>query len=273
MSEKTKGSIFSYKNYRDYIRADIASHKGERGYQKKLATAAQCRPSYLSQVLNSHIQLTLDQAAGLCEFWSFNDDRTEYFLSLVQHDRASASSLKKFLAKKLTQLQKKHQQVSEMISAKERVTIGDERIAYYTNWLLPAVHVLTSVPAYQKTESLADKLRIPGELLLTVLDELKSMGFISEKSGRFKSVVHNIHVNRESSLNIAHHSQWRQRAMGKIVERDPRNIHYTTLYGISHKDADILRGMLLEFIENSRKLVEPSAEEDVVCLLADLFYL
>jgi uncharacterized protein (TIGR02147 family) len=265
-------SVFSFNDYRKFIRADIASNKGERGYQKKLANAAKCRPSYLSQVLNSHIQLTMDQAASLCEFWSFNEDRTEFFLALVQCERSSSKTLKDFLLKKISNLQRKHQQVSERVSPEERVSSRDDRLSYYSNWLFPAVHVLASAKEFQTAEMLAQRLNVPKQLLHTVVDELIRMGFVKEEAGRISSLVRNIHVNRDSPLNISNHFQWRHRSLNKVVEGDPRSVHYSTLYAMSRADIDILREMLLDFIERTRKLVAPSQEEDVVCLLTDFFY-
>ncbi len=273
MSENAKRDVFAFRDYRLYIRADIAAHRGERGYQKKLAEAAQCRPSYLSQVLNSHVQLTMDQAASLCAFWEFNDDRAEFFLSLVQLERSSSKDLQDFLHKKINSLQKKHKQVSNRVAPAERVTARDDRVAYYSNWIFPAVHVLASVREYQTVDAMVQRLNVPKPVLHTVLDELKRMGFVREENGLFKSIVQDIHVNRESPLNISNHFQWRHRSLAKITEGDSRNIHYTTLYAMSGSDIDLLREMLLDFVEKTRKLVAPSPEEDVVCFLADLFYL
>lgn len=272
MSEKSKRDVFTFRDYRLYIREDIAAHSGARGYQKKLAEAAQCRPSYLSQVLNSHVQLTMDQAALLCAFWEFNDDRTEFFLALVQLERSSSKALQDLLHKKINTLQKKHKQVSNRVTPVERVTARDDRVAYYSNWIFPAVHVLASVRDFQTVDAMVQRLSVPKPVLHTVLDDLKRMGFVREENGQFRSIVQDIHVNRDSPLNISNHFQWRHRSLAKITEGDSRNIHYMSIYAMSRSDIELLREMLLDFIEKTRKLVAPSPEEDVVCFLADLFY-
>ncbi len=59
-------------------------------------------------------------------------------------------------------------------------------------------------------------------VLHTVLDELKRMGFVREGNGQFKSIVQDIHVNRESPLNISNHFQWRHRSLGNLESKPKR---------------------------------------------------
>ena len=58
------------------------------GYQRQLSEAAGCHTSYLSQVLADKAQLTPDHAAGLAVFWQWNETASEYFLTMVQLERA-----------------------------------------------------------------------------------------------------------------------------------------------------------------------------------------
>jgi uncharacterized protein (TIGR02147 family) len=267
------GNVFSAPDYRAYVRADIDTHAGERGYQKRLADAAGCKPSYLSQVLHSHIHLTLDQAASLCTFWSFNEDRTEFFLALVQQERAASKSLKSFLDRKIKSLRDRHSRVSTRVTAGERVSARDDRAAYYTSWHMPAIHVLTSISAFQTAETLAGRLQISKAQVLSRLDDLMRMGFVAVEGDRYRSIVSDIHVEHGSPLNLSNHFQWRHRALTRIVDGDPRNLHYTAVHALSVADVEVLREMMMEFIQRSRAVVAPSVEEDAVGVCCDLFYL
>lgn len=263
--------IYFAVDYRSYLLADIDSHGHERGYQKRLADAAGCAPSYLSQVLHSHIHLTVDQAASLCDFWSFNDDRTEFFLALVQTERSSSVAFRRFLSKKLKNLREKHNRVSTRISSGERVTVRDDRAAYYASWYMSAMHVLTSIDHYQTPDALAERLRLPKSQVLSHLDELVRMGFIQYDKNRFKSLVQSIHVEQGSPLNLCNHFQWRHRAMAQIIENDRKGLHYTAIHALSLSDAKLVREMALKFIQESRAVVEPSKEEEAVAICLDMF--
>ena len=57
--------IFVFEDYREYLKTKIEENKLIRGYQSKLATAAGCQRSILSQTVKGKMDLSRDQAAGL----------------------------------------------------------------------------------------------------------------------------------------------------------------------------------------------------------------
>lgn len=235
--------------------------------------AAGCRPSYLSQVLHSHNHLTLDQAASLCAFWSFNKDRTEFFLSLVQLERSGSKALKEHLAEKIKTLRTKHMTLSTRIQSAEKVSSGQDRLAYYSNWYMSAVHILTTIAAYQTPDALAKRLNADKSYILSILDELRRLGFVVSEGERYRSAVREIHVEKGSPLYISNHFQWRTRAMARIVEGGASSVHYSAVHALSRKDIETLRELMLDFIEKSREVVAPSPEEEAVCIACDFFHL
>ena len=50
-------AIFTYRNYKEFIEAQIMDHAEVRGYQGRMAEAMGCPRSYLSQVLHSKAHL------------------------------------------------------------------------------------------------------------------------------------------------------------------------------------------------------------------------
>lgn len=75
--------IYEAEDYKLFIKQMIELNRHVRGYQTRLAQAADCKPSYFSGVLNSVLHLTLEHAVGLCVFWKLDGEETDYFLDLV----------------------------------------------------------------------------------------------------------------------------------------------------------------------------------------------
>lgn len=127
------------------------------------------------------------------------------------------------------------------------------------------------IEGYQNADVLAERLRVPKSQVLSLLDELVRMGFISYEKNRIKSLVQNIHVEQGSPLNLSNHFQWRHRAMAHIVENDRKGLHYTAIHALSVSDAEVLREMAMKFIQESRAVVGPSKEEEAVAICLDMF--
>ena len=87
-------SFFDNTNYRDVIRLKIKENDSVRGYQSRLAESAGCHSSYLSQVLKGQVNLTPDQGMAFCEFWNFDELHSDFFLSLLNLERAGTERLK-----------------------------------------------------------------------------------------------------------------------------------------------------------------------------------
>jgi len=62
-------SLFSSENYKAYLKSVLDGPGKERGYQSRLAEAAGCQRSYLSQVVHSTPHLTPEHAMGMAQFW------------------------------------------------------------------------------------------------------------------------------------------------------------------------------------------------------------
>jgi hypothetical protein len=72
-------------------------------------------------------------------------------------------------------------------------------------------------------------------------------------------------------LNAVNHLNWRQRGFQKLAETEQEGIHYTAVHSLSADDYLVIRNLILKMLEDSRKVVEPSKEEELICLCCDVF--
>src|ERR1700692_4612304 len=108
--------VFEFNDYRKFLEAQIAGNSSERGYQTKLSKAAGCKGSFLSQALHSHVNLTPDHAAGLCRFWNFDDDETDWFIELLTLARAGSPEMKKVCTRRLKEIEKRRTNLKERLT-------------------------------------------------------------------------------------------------------------------------------------------------------------
>src|SRR5213595_3742322 len=93
-----KKDTFEYVDYRSYVSDLLASQpKKGHGFRSKLATVIGCRPAYITLVLKGQANLSLEQADLLCAHFGLTSEEADFFLLLVQFERAGSASLRQRL--------------------------------------------------------------------------------------------------------------------------------------------------------------------------------
>jgi len=260
-------SIFSFDDYMEILKADLAENTAVRGYQARLAKAGAMHPSYFSRILNHSTHLTLDQAAGLCDFWELNHDETHYFLNLVHFARASSPHLKRILEAEIKTLKKKHDELGDKLPA-EKMDIHKENI-YYSTWLYCAVHVLLTIPQFRSESAISQKLGIPLKKVHNILKTLESLELVQKSRSGWEPKKSSIHLSNLSWMSAIHHSNWRAKMIDVVQFQGQDNLHYSGIHSLSVRDFAKLRERIKEFLIEVDQVVRPSKEEELCCLLID----
>jgi uncharacterized protein (TIGR02147 family) len=260
--------VYKYKDYRQLLKYRIQLEG--RGAHGRMAEAAKCQSSYLSQVLAGTSQLTAEQAYAVASTWGLDEDGLEYVTGLVHLDRASTSHYRMYWDKKLKNISRRKEQLSERLTTQRKLT-GEEQAKYYATWFYPAIHTLAAIPKFQTITTLAARLNIARDIVARAAGDLHAMGLVTFEGESIKTIAHDVH-SRSSGLIVSHHNVWRNIANQRLQDRaEGSNYHYTALYGLSEKDVSQLKELVTNFIRETRHLVAPSKEETAVCLAVDLF--
>jgi uncharacterized protein (TIGR02147 family) len=263
-------NVYKFENYKELLRAKIKEFKATRGIVAKMAEAAGCQRSYLSQALNTHVHLTPDHAFGLSEFFGFNSDERNYFLLLVDYGRAGTRALKTHLKQNIEEIQKRNSVLENRLTA----TVVDPTEAhykYYASWIWAAVHIGVSVPELRTVERLSKHLSIPESFVESTLQGLSEMGLVHKAGHEWKYVEGERHLSHRSALSALHHANWRSRAALAAQLKDERSYFYTGVSSASREDCKWIRETLLETTEKILKVIGRSKEEELICLNLDLF--
>lgn len=260
-----------FKDYKDYLRARIRQNSKTRGYQSKLALAAGCQKSFLSQVLNTNIHLTPDHAFGLLSFWQLPESQADYFMTLVHLARAAKPALRSHLSARLDQIRKQKANLAARFSA-PTITPSEASLRYYSSWELGAVHMLLTTKSYKSSRDISKRLKLSEERTVELLTTLERMKLAKSSGQSWAATSTNIHLGKGSPLLGMHLGNWRQRALQSALSSRAETVHYSGLYTLSATDYETLISMVVEFIERTRQLVVDSPGEDLCCFNCDLFW-
>lgn len=266
--------ILEYEDYRTFLKASLNEMpNGGHGQNKRLAKAAGISPAFLSQVLADKRQLTMEQGALLAEFFGLNEVQTEYFLTLIEFDRAGNPSLRSHLRRRQERLRAGARSIAKRFSSVSEVAESDRPI-YYSDWAYIAIQQLTAIAGFDSEFEIARALDLPLRRVNQIRDFLVQSGLCEEKNGRLEVGPKRIHLTPDSPWIKQHHSNWRSRAL-ENYDRQSENqkLHYSAPMTLSQKDCEKVRALLLATIESVGKIVDTSPSEELVCMNIDWFRL
>jgi uncharacterized protein (TIGR02147 family) len=261
--------IYTYQNYKKYLK-DMAALLG-RGSIGKLALAAGCNRTYLSQCLTTKVQLTPDHIMGMADYLNLSEDEMDYLVLLLLFERSASETAQARIKKKMDRLVQANLVLSRKISSKgdsDELT-EPQKTKYYSSWKYAAIHTLASIRDYQTTPSMAKKTRLPEAEVASVLMELEDMGLIRYDDERWVHTKKNIHIPTGYSHTTQNHLNWRLKSVEDVNNKS--SIHYTTLFSLSKNDWESLREQLLAFIDAQRDFIHASGTDEMYSFCCDLF--
>jgi len=157
----------------------------------------------------SHV--TPEHTLGIAQFWGFASKERDYFLLLVDFERAGTKNLKNLILEKLKTLKG---QSERMATRYEHSSIeGKWQPIFYSSWHYAAIHLILTIPRFQTVSAIASRLTLPPELVSQILMNLVEMALVEKVGERWKAIQLSIHIPNDSPLSLINHTQWRALAM------------------------------------------------------------
>lgn len=264
-------NLYYVEDYKEYLREKIQARKRERGYPSRVAEAAGCHKSYLSQVIHGHVHLTPDHAAALADFWKLDAEDSEHFLNLVHLARAGSPSLRRMLSRKIKDARTRREELASRHEGARRPT-EEDFAEYYSNWYFSAIHILLGIPTFQSPQKISARLLLSEEVVHKTLEKLEQLKLVVRaKDGKWELAAGDLFLPKASALATPYHTVWRERAMCDSQMRRPDSVHYTMVYSMSKADVEKVRARILDAVEEVRATVRESANEELVTFACDFF--
>jgi uncharacterized protein (TIGR02147 family) len=267
-----KSSVFDFDDYKKYLKAKLPTSGEYRGLRAKLAEVLSCQGAYISHVLNTSTNFSLEHSVLIDQFLGHSSDESHYFILLVQFARAGSKVLETYFLNQLIAAQKNRQVVAERIKGKQSIS-EENHNKYYSAWYISAIHTITLIPEYQTKNKIAEYFKLPMSLISETLEFLISIGLVEENSGQYLSTTTRTHLGQDSISISKHHTNWRIQAIQSLDKKNQEDLHYSGPIAISHKNAQVLRKILLATIDQMEPVIAETSEELPMCLCLDLFKL
>lgn len=264
-------SIYTFKDYRSFLKAAFeARSKNGFGEAKRLAEYLSVHPTFISQVLKDVKFFNSEQALAVAEYLNLNELETEYFILLVQIERAGTTAYKQRLKKKLQELDQKANDLVHRVRHEARLN-PEEQATFYSDWIYSAFRLSTLLPKMNSLESLSKHLGVPIPELKMIADFLVQAGLVKLEKSLYKIGPLSTHLERSSPWIKSHHLNWRQKAIERMNLKKEESLYYTAPMTVSRKDMEVIKEVLIKAINDIDKIVEPSESETLVCLNMDWF--
>ena len=262
-------SFFEVLNYRELVKQRIKSLPKE-GYGQliRLSENLSVHSSLISQVLNGNKNFTMEQALKVTLFFGFSEREKDYFLLLVQLERAGDKDLRAYFARQIDVLRLNNDQI---ISRRNKpIDFSDEAKAlYYSDWNYMAVWLAASIESISTKEEIGHKLGIDRANINRIVEFLVSTGLCKETENRLRPRITNTHLAKTSPLINRHHINWRLKAIESFPRLSDEALSFTAPVSLSRQDFIKIKRVLLDAIEGISATVEASEPQTIAYLNID----
>lgn len=266
-------TCFNYEGYRVFLRDYIDSlPKNGRGFARRLAEAIGVSPVIISQVLGGTRQFSQEQAYACAQFLEFSPLEAEYFLCLLNIDRAGTIELKNYHLKQANHLKQKHANIKNRV--KDKKELDDKAKAfYYANWYMVAIRLLVCNEKINSVDDIKSYIDISKEKIQTSLEFLEEYQLIKFDNEKYQWLGTSTHIPSDSPLVNRHHQNWRTRAVQKMEKENDAEteLFFSSPMIIDKSCAQDIRKKILEYITETQKFSSKAPSENLFCLNIDFF--
>lgn len=264
-------NIYEYDNYRRFLSAYIGSlpkkgHGTLSLWAKKLGVST----TLISQILAHKKSLSLEMAETLARHLNLTNKETDYFILMVEYDRAGTKNLKEYFYQKLSEAQRNSSFLKNRIQNVTELS-SEAKAVFYSNWAYSGITNLVACKDVSTIEDLVSALKIPRQAVIQVIEFLVRHNLIIGRKKGWDVGPQSTYITSDSPLAQKHHQNWRLRAIHTMDECRTEDLFYTSPMSLSLELAKKLRSQLVQFIEETQRQVAPSPSEVVRCLNIDLF--
>ena len=264
-------SIYDYQDYRRYLNDWVAAQKNHgHGMRLKFSKAVKCHTAYITLVLGGKSDFTLEQGTLISEFIGHDSGEKHFFLLMIQYERAGSVAVRTYFKTQMDEVLEEKRNLKNRLTFKKTLTRENQSI-YYSSWHYAAIHMVISSPLHQTKTEIAQYFDLPLHRVGQILKFLVSVGLAEERGHKFVLGTATLHLEQDSPMISKHHSNWRMQAIQSLDRDAAHDLHYSSVTMISEKDAETIRRVLVNAIEEVRKNVKESKEEVCYAYGLDLF--
>lgn len=266
--------VFKCSAYRDAVEQWLSHPQGgrPRGAIKALADVLKCHPTFIAHVLNGKADFSNEQALRFCRHFALTGDETDFFLDLLNRDRAGDTETRAYFQERLKFRLEERQNLQRRLRVQDALT-SDQEAVYFKSWLTQAVHMSTLLPGPHTVASLAARLGAQLPAVEETVKNLVDMGFLQWEKGSLTCVRLMFHLGRSSPWIAKSHYNWRLKTAQTMMETPGSlpGVHYSSVFTLSEETVQEVRELILRHVEEARERIAPSPSERVYVYCIDFY--
>jgi len=267
-------NVFSHKSSKSVLSTLISTRPNRgRGEVSRIAQHLGVSTTIVSHALSGQKILTLEQAESLITYFGFSALEADYFIYLVQLERAGTKSLKAFWTQKLERVRDQNLQLSNRVESDRKLSDVEKSI-FYSTPLYSAIHLFTTLSESGKTlDEIAVRFELEKSKALEMVEFLLTAQLLKLLNGRYVPGVQKTHLEHNSPHLLKHHANWRIRAIRQSEDLTKEELMYTAPVSLSVEDFKNLREEMAKFITSFLDRVHASPAEEIACFTMDWFWI
>lgn len=264
-------TAFEFENYKDFFRAWLkAQPKKGHGQLLKIASFLGVHTTLLTHIFRGDSDPTVEQSLKLCSYMGLSETEKDYFVAMVQRERAANEETKKYFEAQRLKILKNATTIKNQIKTNfqfDELSQGK----FFSEWTFAAVHLLLALPSMRNASTLAEHLNLPLPRVNEIIRFLLETGLAEKKNGELIIGPTQTFADRNSPFFKLHLKNWRQKAVEQIHSLAPEETCFTHVGALSEKDFKKIQLKIVEWIKEFREISDPSPSETIACLNIDCF--
>lgn len=268
--EPSEIKIYDFLDYKEFLRRKLPTTGSQRGIRAKLAQSLGFHAAFISQVLQGEGHFSMEHSLGIGKFLDLSQDEINFFMLLVQRERAASDDLRKFYEAEIAKVLANR----NPLITREFTAPTDKNLmwsTYFSTWLYAAIHTITSIPGYQTAKAIAEHFELPVEKVQYHLDFLIQFDLVTAEGPLYKMKQNNVYLEPTSPLVTSHHLNWRMKVVEALDAQQDFDMHYSLVFAVSEDDARQIKEILRQSIRDLDAKISKSKEEALFGICIDCF--
>ncbi len=239
----------------------------------KWAASCQIHGALMSLILKGERELSIEQAFSLGKYLQLTALELEYFIQLVQLERAATSDFKKHIQDKLQHLKSEATKVKKRFQHESELS-EEARLIFYSSFLYSAIRLFCDTEKDGVTvEQIISKFKLPRADIVPKLDFLDQVGLVKENKGKYKMGPARTLVGRDSLHVLKHHQNWRLQALLRAESLTNDELMFTCPMVLSKNDFVNFKQELTDLIQRFSNMLKDSKSEETGCFNMDWIWI
>lgn len=262
-----------YDNYKAWLKDRMAAlPKRGHGEARRIAAFLDVNSTMVSQILSGSKDFTLEQAEMMTQYFALKPEESEYFILLVQRERAGTTSLKKLFSRQIAEKRKTASELSAQIKPDRHIS-ESERAEFYSSYLYSAIRLYCSIGTGKMLSEICERFQIPRLKVANILQFLERANLVIQQEGRYCLAAQTTLLDRNAVMIGKHHTNWHLKALERVERVSDEEMLFSGPLSIGKKEFATIREDLLQLLKRASKLTQESEADDIGCLILDLFWI